>query len=512
MNASASRPNEAEALYRDLFEQAPEAIVIHDAKGRIVDANRRAGVLLGCEVAGLLDREVRGLHASDWVLAADQVRGTVLQSARAVRYESRFLKPDGESFPAEVRCSRLESGGRVLIQMLVRDVTDQHELREQLRQAQKMEAVGRLAGGVAHDFNNLLTGILGYSEILLDEGDLDSGSRENVEEIREAGRRAASLTRQLLAFSRRQVLRPTALDLTEVVVELTGMLERLLGEDIELEVSMGREDCRVVADRGQIEQMLVNFAANARDAMPSGGRFRIDVRNVEVDDEEAARFTGFRAGRYVRVELTDTGGGMDAVTASRVFEPFFTTKGHGRGTGLGLSTVYGAVKQSGGWVYVESEPGKGSRFSVFLAPAEPVEQDPAVAAASATAKAGEGSTILVVEDEAGLRRLVRLVLEERGYEVLEAANSEQAKALMRQRGDDVDLVLSDVVIPGVSGPQLVQDLLEERLDLKVVFMTGYSDEAVASRGLHGLELERYDLLQKPFTADTLKLAVHRALS
>ncbi len=375
---------------------------------------------------------------------------------------------------------------------------------EQLRGAQKMEAIGRFAGGIAHDFNNILTAIAGYAELLLQR--LDPPLRRDVAEIKSATERAGSLIRQILAFSRRQVLQPKVLDLNGVVTELKTMLARLIGEDIELVTVLARDLGCVKADPAQLEQVIVNLALNARDAMPQGGRLLLETTNVEPSEAEIERHEAGHRDAYVRLTVTDTGMGMDAETRARIFEPFFTTKAVGKGTGLGLATVYGIVKQSGGYIYVHSGPGQGTTFTIDLPRVREAPDARPPTALDAPAPGSE--TILLVEDDASVRTLARRTLETAGYRVLEARDGEEALAVAGASVEAFALILTDVIMPGLRGPALVQRLTGIRPGLKVLYMSGYTDTVVRSEGL--LEPGR-NLLEKPFTPAALLRSVRHAL-
>ena len=381
------------------------------------------------------------------------------------------------------------------------------ERDEQLRQAQKMEAIGQLAGGVAHDFNNLLTVINVHTDLLLMNLTSGDSRRTDVEEIARAAARAASLTRQLLTFSRKGVVQPQVLDLGRVAGGVEPMLRRLIGEDVDFEVVVRAPIEQVLADEGEIEQVLINLVVNARDAMPQGGRLRVEVANMVVDDALCARHPSLRPGECVQLTVRDTGMGMTSETMARAFEPFFTTKEPGRGTGLGLATVYGIVKQCGGAITVDSEPGAGTTFCVYLPVARGVEQSfEAVAERRHTAATGE--TILLVEDEESVRRLARRVLESQGYSVLEAINGEDALRIAADYGGVIDLLLSDVVMPELGGRLVAERLVAARPETAVLFMSGYTDDEILRRGL----LERGQrLIQKPFTATALAHEVRSAL-
>src|SRR5437773_9313187 len=384
---------------------------------------------------------------------------------------------------------------------------DRARLEEQLRQAHKMEAIGRLAGGIAHDFNNLLTVINGYSELVLNSLGANLHARKNVEQIKKAGRRAATLTRQLLAFSRRQVLQLRVLDLNAVVTNFEAMLQPLIGEDILLEAVLQPGLGLVKVDPGQIEQIILNLTVNARDAMPEGGKLTIETANVELDEAYARRHVSVRPGPYVMLAISDTGCGMDAETQARIFEPFFTTKEPGKGTGLGLSTVYGIVKQSGGDIWVYSEPGRGTTFKIYLPWVEGAVEtvEPGVA----PARDVRGSeTILLGEDDGGIRRLVRQVLAERGYWVLEAIHGTHAIQISEQHTVPIHLLVTDVVMPGMSGRDLAERLKPSRPNMKVLFMSGYTDKAIVHHG----ELDPGTaVVRKQFTPDALARKLREVL-
>src|SRR6266516_3968683 len=399
-----------------------------------------------------------------------------------------------------------------------RDITDLKRLEDQLRQAQKMEAVGRLAGGVAHDFNNLLTAILGSVELLLRELEPASPLRQDAAEIKKAGERAATLTRQLLAYSRRQVLQPEVLDLNRVVADMDRMLRRLIGEDVELMTRLAPQLDAVRADRGQIEQVLVNLVLNARDAMPQGGKLTIETGNVELGPGYVETHPGARAGAFALLAVSDTGSGLDTETAAHLFEPFFTTKEVGKGTGLGLATVYGIVKQSEGYITVYSEPGHGTTFKIYLPraaapgarpPRPPVPPGPLTLTAGPSKATARGSeTILVVEDEEAVRSLSRRALEASGYTVLAAADGPDAVRLLERYGGPIHLVLTDVIMPGMNGRELVQRLVQRRPGLRVLYMSGYPGDAIVHRG--ALE-PGMAFLQKPFMPEDLARKVREVL-
>lgn len=386
------------------------------------------------------------------------------------------------------------------------DITERNQLETQLRQAQKMEAIGRLAGGVAHDFNNVLTAIFGYADLVMEDLPADSTSREDLEEVRKAAQRASTLTKQLLAFSRQQVLAPAVLSLNELVEDIDKMLRRLIGEDVELSLKLTESVGNVRADPGQIQQVLMNLVVNARDAMPTGGRLLIETANADLTEEYAEQHRPVIPGTYVMLAVTDTGTGMTPEIVGRIFEPFFTTKEKGKGTGLGLSTVYGIVKQSNGYIWVYSEPGRGTTFKVYL-PRVDAPADARGPARVAGSLAGN-ETVLLAEDDESLRRLVKGLLEKLGYRVLEAENAAHALALAESHDGPIHLLVSDVVMPGASGRELARRLAESRAETKVLYMSGYTDDAIVH---HGMLEPGLNFLQKPFTPAALARKVREVL-
>jgi two-component system, cell cycle sensor histidine kinase and response regulator CckA len=389
---------------------------------------------------------------------------------------------------------------------IARDVTDERELEQRLIQSQKMEGVGRLAGGIAHDFNNLLTAIQGYGALLLTELPASDSRRENVEEILKAGERATSLTRQLLAFSRRQVLEPRVLDLNEVVRSVARMLSRLIGENIELSTSTAPDLGRVLADPGQIEQVILNLAINARDAMPRGGKLTIETVNARLEAGHWGRDFPARSGDYILLAVSDTGVGMPPEIQAHIFEPFFTTKARGEGTGLGLATVYGIVKQSGGYIWAYSEPGSGSTFKVYLPRVDaPL---PAAEPARPAASSRGSETILLVEDEKEVRALVEKLLRLQGYRVISAANPADAIRAVEGEQGTIHLLVTDVVLPGLSGRDLAAQITKRRPGLPVLFVSGYTDDAIVR---HGVLEPGVHFLQKPFTPAQLGKKIREIL-
>jgi PAS domain S-box-containing protein len=426
------------------------------------------------------------------------------------RVEFRVTWPDGSAHWLDVRARALydDDGKPTLLLGVAIDVSEQKRLEEQLGQARKMEAVGQLAGGIAHDFNNLLTAILGFGSLIKNRFPADDLTHGDIVEVLKAGESASSLTRQLLAFSRRQVMRPEVVSLNDVVQSTEKMLRRLIAENIQLTTRLQRDLDVVSVDASQLEQVLVNLVVNARDAMPDGGVLTLETSNVHLDEAYTHDHADVTPGNYVRITVSDTGSGMTLETQRRLFEPFFTTKPHGVGTGLGLATVYGIVKQSGGHIYVYSELNRGSAFKIYLPSAGP--SSPHRDASTAESRVVRGSeTILLVEDNEHARKLARRVLVDAGYRVLVASSGEEAIALFEGKTEPIDLVLTDVIMPGITGPELAHWLSERLPSVKVLFASGYSDEAIVR---HGVLEPGTSFVQKPYTPVTLTRQVRDALS
>ena len=500
----------SEERYRSQVQSAVYGIYRSSMEGKFLDVNPALVQMLGYDSADDLyamdmardlyaNPEERHRHVAEYS-QAERIEGV----------ETRWKRKDGKVITVRLsgRAGLKYPGEPESFEMICEDVTERRMLEEQLLHSQKMEAVGRLAGGVAHDFNNLLTVIKGYSELMLNEVTEKDPMRAEVEEIRRAAERAASLTRQLLAFSRRQVLEPKVLDLNTIIGNMEKLLLRLLGEDVELQVSLASDLGNVKADPGQIEQVIMNLAVNARDAMPRGGKLTLETRNHVIDETYAREHAVVHAGNYAMMAVTDTGTGMDPETASHIFEPFFTTKETGKGTGLGLSTVYGIVKQSGGYIWVYSEPGRGTSFKVYLPIVGTGKADDTGSRPVLTPTYRGDETILLVEDEDGVRALVREVLHRHGYHVLETRNGGEALLACEQHPGKIHMLLSDVVLAQMTGTELAKRLTPLRPEMKILFVSGYTEEAIIHQGV--LE-EGTAFLQKPFTPNVLARKVREVL-
>lgn len=419
----------------------------------------------------------------------------------------RHRKKDGNLISVEITAHSLDFNGVPSRLVLANDVTERRSLEEQLRQSQKMEAIGMLVGGIAHDFNNLLTAINGYSELALKQMSDDEPLHQNVDEIYKAGKRAAALTGQLLAFGRKQVLLPKVINLNSIILEIEKMLRRLIGEDVGLQTALDSELGNVMADPGQIEQVLLNLVINARDAMPDGGQLTIETKNVFLDEDYARIHISVLPGHYVMMGVSDTGTGIDDPTLERIFEPFFSTKEPGKGTGLGLSTTYGIVKQSGGSIWVYSEPDKGTTFKIYF-PRIHEDRIAYVARSDNTARMHGTETILLTEDEEIVRKLAKQVLEMYGYNVLVADRGKAALSISEEYGGHIDLLITDVIMPGMSGRDLSNQILMQRPDIKILYMSGYTDNAIVH---HGVIDGEASFIQKPFSTDGLARKIRETL-
>jgi two-component system cell cycle sensor histidine kinase/response regulator CckA len=498
----------SEARFRALVENSSDALLLIDADGRVTYVAPSAGRHVGWTQHQMAGRSLfEFIHENDLEAARLKLAEAWRRPGVPVSAEVRFRHADGSWRIVEgVGVNRLDDPFVQAIIITARDITDRRRLEEQFRMSQKMEAIGQLAGGVAHDFNNLLTAILGYCNLLLEETPPGSPQRPDLEEIRAAGERAASLTRQLLAFSRRQMLQPRIVDVSELIDQLEKLLRRLISEDVELVTKLADDLPPVRVDPASVEQILINLVVNARDAIARGGRITIETAHVELGSRLGDAPVEIVPGPYVLMSIADDGHGMDAATRSRVFEPFFTTKEQGRGTGLGLATVYGIVKQSGGYIFVESEPAHGTVFKVYF----PGVQTPAAAAAreAGAAPPSRGSeTVLLVEDEDAVRALAREVLRRHGYAVIEARHGVDALDVVEHHAAAIDLMITDVVMPHMSGRDLAERLSRVRPAMKVLFMSGYTDHAAVHRDL----TPGTAFLQKPFTPDAFARKVRQVL-
>jgi len=504
------RKSASERRYRELYESSRDGYAMVGMDGRIIESNSAFRDLLGYTEDELRTKTYVDITPRRWHEAEEKVlREQVFARGYSDVYEKEYRRKDGKAIPIEIRTYLLRGADGEPAGMwgFIREVSERKQLEEQFLQAQKMEAVGRLAGGIAHDFNNQLTVIKGYCDLLLAEPADESGSRLELQEIRAAADRAQKLTAQLLAFSRKQVLKPTVTNLNEVLREMHNPLARMIGEDVRLAVVTDPNLGNVRVDRSQVQQALMNMVVNARDAMPAGGRLMIETANVSLDDAYAQRHAGASAGPHVMLAVSDTGRGMDGVTMERIFEPFFTTKEAGKGTGLGLSMVYGFVRQSGGTVYVYGEPGRGATFKVYLPRVFEPDEAPKPGSAVDETPGGD-ETILVAEDDQSVRQLIVRTLRERGYTVLEASGPEEAIRLSTDHAGAIGLLITDVIMPAMNGPDLAERLHARRAATRVLYVSGYAENAVVH---HGLLDEGVQLLSKPFQAAGLAQMVRQIL-
>jgi len=499
----------SEERFRALVENSSDALLLIDAEGRITYVTPSSERHLGWPLKQMIGRSIFDfIHPDDREMVGVRMAETLNNPLGSVSQVVRFQHADGDWRIMEgVAVNRLDDPSVGAIVVNARDITERRKLEDQLRHAQKMDAVGQLAGGVAHDFNNLLTAILGYCSLILDEVPEGSPMRQDLIEIQSAGERAASLTRQLLAFSRRQMLQPQVVDINTLVRQLEKLLRRLISEDVELVTALASDLRPVRVDPASVEQILVNLAVNARDAMPLGGQLTIETANVEIDEAYTVTHVAMKSGPYVMMAVGDTGVGMDAALRARVFEPFFTTKERGRGSGLGLATVYGMVKQSGGYIWVYSEPGHGTVFKVYLPPARTRVAPRAADTGKLAGTAHGWETVLLVEDEDAVRTLAREVLRRHGYVVLEARHGVDALRVAERHTDDIHLMITDVVMPHMSGRETAERLSKVRPKMKVLFMSGYTDHALMHREL----TPGASFLQKPFTPDNFARKVRHVL-
>lgn len=490
----------SEEQYRDLVENAIDIIYTHDLKGNYTSVNKAGEQITGYTAEEALKINLTDTVAPECLEKAKEMIAAKLAGNEITAYELEIIAKNGRRVSVEVNTRIIfENGVPVGVQGIARDITDRKQLEDQFRQAQKMEAVGVLAGGIAHDFNNLLTAINGYSDLALKKMSADEPLRHNIEEIRSAGDRAAALTTQLLAFSRKQLLVPTVHNLNSVITNIENMLRRIIRESIEFRIVLDPELGNIKADAGQIEQVIMNLAINARDAMPNGGTLTIETQNIYLEDDYVSQHISITPGPFVKMIVTDTGEGMDQETRRQIFEPFFTTKGVGKGTGLGLSTVYGIVKQSGGDIMVYSEIGHGTTFKIYL---PCVDEDVQKIKWRGDDKENYSGTetVLLVEDEEIVRNLVREVLTDNGYHVLEADSGNAALSICETYLLPIHLLLTDVIMPGISGPTLKDQIVKLHPNIKVLFMSGYTDDSITASGVLDSETA---FIEKPFSPDAL---------
>jgi PAS domain S-box-containing protein len=495
-------------LLASIVETSDDAIIGVALDGTILSWNRGAGRMYKYEAEEIQGRTLPVLFAPETLDRLREALITVVQGQNVEQYETRGKTRDGAFLEVAVTLSPIRDPAGVLTgaSAIMRDITEQKCLQREFFAAQKMEAIGRLAAGVAHDFNNLLTVVTGYCGMLLAPLKEHDPLHEEISEINKAAERAASLTRQLLAFSRKQVLRPRVLDLNSIVAEMDRMLRRLIGEDVDLVTVLDPHLGSVSADPGQIEQVIMNLAVNSRDAMPQGGKLIIETANMDLAEAVTRRHMKIAPGSYVTLAVTDTGTGMDAETQARVFDPFFTTKAQGEGTGLGLSTVYGIVTQSGGTVQLYSEPGHGSTFKVHLPRVQKAHAH--ADAPCSVAPSGGSEKILVVEDEDAVRSLICSILQRQGYTVLRAKNGGEALLACERHSGTIDLMITDVIMPSMSGDDLAARLNTVRPEMKVIFMSGYTDSAIVH---HGVLANGTAFLEKPFTPQAVARKVREVL-
>lgn len=506
---------------RAIVDTSPNAIFVKDSEGRFTLVNKAVEDAYGRaaeEILGKTEADLNGYHEEIQTFVRDDQEVIQTLQAKFIPEEQLTNAKTGEtrSFQTIKVPLKLPGTETVLILGVATDITERKQseqalrsTEEQLRQSQKLEAVGQLAGGIAHDFNNLLTVIGGYSDLLMQTPSLSASDREQMEEVKKAAERASSLTRQLLAFSRKQVLKPEIIETNGLVEGLGKMLRRLIGEHVEIITSLKPDAGKINADPGQIEQVLINLAVNARDAMPNGGTITIETANVELDQAYSDMHIAVKPGPYVMLAVSDTGAGMDADTRKHIFEPFFTTKELGRGTGLGLSTVYGIVKQSGGSIWVYSEPGKGTTFKIYFPVVTPEQETRPSTKSPHDTFTTVTETILLVEDEEIVRKLTMNILQTRGYQVLAASHGEEALGICEAYSGTIDLLLTDVVMPRMNGKQVAESIRLMRPEIAVLFMSGYTDDAIIH---HGVLDPGTNLLDKPFTADSLCSKVREALN
>jgi PAS domain S-box-containing protein len=499
----------SEARYRSLVQSAVYGIYRSRLDGRFLDVNPALVAMLGYGS----NEEVLSLDPKRDIFADANEQARLIREfqsgVRLDNLEVQWKRKDGSPITVRLSGRVVSASGEPsdVLEIIAEDITERRVLEDQFRQAQKMEAVGRLAGGVAHDFNNLLMVINGYTEVLLEQTGASHPFRQKVEAIQQAADRATTLTRQLLAFSRKQFLELKLVDVNAIVGDMERLLRPLIGENIELIAKLAMDLGRTRADAGQIEQVIMNLVVNSKDAMPSGGKIIIQTANVSLDDDLRRECSYIQPGPYLMLSISDTGVGMDKETQSRIFEPFFTTKEKGKGTGLGLSTAYGIIKQSGGYVFVQSELGRGTTFRIYL-PQVDEAAEPLSHVRASQASTGGSETVLLVEDEESVRQLVRDTLEAKGYKVLEAEQGHSALQIADAHQGSIDMLITDVVMPGMSGRELAQRLSASHPHTKVLFVSGYTEDAIVHQGV--LE-PGTAFLQKPFTLQALSRKVRDVL-
>jgi PAS domain S-box-containing protein len=505
----------SEQRYRDLVENANDIIFTCDMLGNITSLNRAGERVTGYTADEALKMNIAQAVSPDDIAKVRHMLSRKRVADVATVYDLELITKSGGRAAVEISSKAIVKDGEPIgVQGIARDITDRKRMEDdlrssqaQLQQSQRLEAVGQLAGGVAHDFNNLLTAIIGYSDFAMRKMRANNPIRRDLEEIKKAANRAATLTRQLLAFSRKQILKPEVLDLNLVVGDMHKMLQRLIGEDIILVTTLASQPDPVKADRGQLEQIIMNLVVNARDAMPFGGSVTIETANVVFNDAYATDHVPVQPGNYVMLAVSDNGLGMDASTQLHIFEPFFTTKELGKGTGLGLSTVYGIVKQSGGFIWVYSELNVGTTFKIYLPSLTELAFDHESTSVEAP-DSSETGTVLLVEDDPLVRNVALRALETAGYKVLESGNGHGALAMAHSCMDDIDLLITDVVMPLMGGRELAQQLSELHPKTSILFMSGYTDDAVVRHGIMDKDIE---YLQKPFTPESLVRRVGEVL-